>query len=147
MRQTSHPDRAVPTRRVSFAQGLQEMPKHFAEDGDIISSHAIATLSALFPDGEDFFVKTVRHYRDQITDPDLKRQVNGFIGQEAMHGREHRMLNERFAELGYSTERIARWTKKGLATRWKVASPQAPCMRAARKTKMGRICLPLRRTM
>ena len=46
----------------------------------------------MFPDGEDFFVRSVRHFRDQITDPELKRQVAGFIGQEAMHGREHRAL-------------------------------------------------------
>jgi hypothetical protein len=33
----------------------------------------------------------VRVYRDKVTDPELKKQVNGFIGQEAMHGREHRV--------------------------------------------------------
>ena len=37
----------------------------------------------------------MRHFRDQITDPELKRQVAGFIGQEAMHGREHRAFNDR----------------------------------------------------
>ena len=53
----------------------------------------------MFPDGEDFFVRSVRHFRDQIADPELKRQVAGFIGQEAMHGREHRAFNDRLDEL------------------------------------------------
>lgn len=123
MTQSSDPTRTVPTRRISFEESLAEVPKHFAGDGDLVTSHLIATLSALFPDGEDFFVRTVRHYRDQITDPDLKRQVNGFIGQEATHGREHRTLNDRLAELGYPTRRVANMAKRGLALRERVASP------------------------
>jgi predicted metal-dependent hydrolase len=120
--QSSNPARKVPARRISFEESLQELPKHFAVDGDLVSSHVAASLSSLFPDGEDFFVKSVRHYRDQITDPDLKRQVAGFIGQEAIHGREHRVLNERLAELGYPTKAFEKMTQKGLALRWRVGS-------------------------
>src|SRR5688500_8076173 len=94
-------ERSIPTRRISFEASLQEVPRHFAADGDLILSHVAAALSAVFPDGEDFFVRSVRHYRGQIQDPELKRQVAGFIGQEAMHGREHRAFNDRLAELGY----------------------------------------------
>ncbi|TMK87183.1 MAG: metal-dependent hydrolase, partial [Actinobacteria bacterium] len=82
-----------------------------------------AALSAVFPDGEDFFVRSVRHYRDQITDPELKRQVAGFIGQEAMHGRQHRAFNDRLDELGYPTKRFERLTKKGLALRQRYLPP------------------------
>src|SRR5688572_5781636 len=121
MPQTGAPARKVPTRRISFEESLQTVPKHFAADGDLILSHLAASLSAVFPDGEDYFVRSVRHFRDQITDPDLKRQVNGFIGQEAMHGREHRLFNDRLAELGYPVKRIERLTKWGLGVRWKLA--------------------------
>jgi hypothetical protein len=123
--QTSNAGRKVPTRRISFEASLQDLPKHFAAGGDIILSHLAAALSALFPDGEDFFVRSVRHYRDRITDPELKRQVAGFIGQEAIHGREHRVLNDRLAELGYPTKRVERFTRLGLALRWRVAPPIA----------------------
>ena len=109
--------RTVPTRRISFEESLRDLPKHFAADGDLIASHIAASLSAVFPDGEDFFVRSVRNYRDQVDDPELKRQMAGFIGQEAMHGREHRMLNDRLAELGYPTKTFERITKKGLALR------------------------------
>jgi predicted metal-dependent hydrolase len=86
------PARTVPTRRISFEESLQHLPKHFAGDEDLIASHLAAVLSAMFPDGEDFFVRSVRNFRDRIDDPALKRDVAGFIGQEAIHGREHRVL-------------------------------------------------------
>jgi predicted metal-dependent hydrolase len=124
MTQTSDATRKIPTRRISFEESLQELPKHFADDGDLIMSHVVATLSSVFPDGEDFFVRSVRHFRDQITDPALKRQVAGFIGQEAIHGREHRALNNRLDELGYPTKKMERLTKWGLEKREKLMSPQ-----------------------
>ena len=52
------------------------------------------SLSMLFPVGERFFMDAVRNYRDEITDPELKKAVTAFIGQEAMHGREHEEYNE-----------------------------------------------------
>ena len=123
--QTSNPDRKVPTRRISFEESLQAVPKHFAAGGDLIQSHLAASLSAVFPDGEDFFVRSVRNFRDQITDPELKRQVGGFIGQEAVHGREHRAFNRRLDQLGYPTKRFERITKKGLAIRERFLSPKS----------------------
>ncbi len=123
--QTRTPERKIPTRRMAFEESLQQVPRHFAADGDLVQSHVAAALSGVFPDGEDFFVRSVRHFRDQITDPQLKRQVAGFIGQEAMHGREHRAFNARLAELGYPTRRVERITKFGLKLRTKVASPKS----------------------
>ena len=120
---TTTAGRKVPTRRISFEESLRDLPRHFADDGDLILSHLAAALSGLFPDGEDFFVRSVRHFRDQVTDPELKRQVAGFIGQEAMHGREHRSLNDRLAELGYPTKWVERMTRWGLSLRERVLSP------------------------
>ncbi len=94
------PPRSVPTRRIDFGFGDVDLPRHFMND-DLVSSHLVAVLSCLFPEGEDFFVQSVRNYRDQITDPELREQVKGFIGQEAIHGREHRQFNDTLAELGY----------------------------------------------
>lgn len=121
MQQTSDPTRTVPTRRISFDAPLADVPRHFAREDDIISSHVVATLSAMFPDGEDFFVRSVRHYRDRIEDPILKKQVAGFIGQEAVHGREHRDLNDRLAELGYPTKRLEKIVRFGLGARSRYA--------------------------
>src|SRR5688572_13411552 len=125
MPQTGAPARKVPTRRISFEESLQTVPKHFAADGDLILSHLAASLSSVFPDGEDFFVRSVRHFRDQITDPELKRQVAGFIGQEAMHGREHRAFNDRLSELGYPTRLLERITERGLGVGERVIGTKA----------------------
>lgn len=119
----------IQTRRMAFEESLQEVPRHFGADGDLLSSHIAACLSSVFPDGEDFFVRSVRRFRDQVTDPVLKQQVNGFIGQEAIHGREHRVLNSRFAELGYPTRFIERTTKRLLALADKVL-PAKACLAA-----------------
>jgi predicted metal-dependent hydrolase len=120
MAQARNPDPKVPTRRMDFEESFQDVPRHFAADEDLVSCHLTSTLSAVFPDGEDFFVRSVRHFRDQITEPELKRQVNGFIGQEAMHGREHRVFNDRLAELGYPTKKYEWLTKRSLALRERI---------------------------
>jgi predicted metal-dependent hydrolase len=118
-------ERKVPTRRMDFAESFDDVPRHFAAEGDLVASHVIAALSSLFPDGEDFFVRSVRHYRDQVTEPELKRQVAGFIGQEAVHGREHRELNEHLATIGYPTKFFEWLTRKGLAIRERLLPPAA----------------------
>jgi len=123
--QTRDPARQVPTRRMDFEASLADVPKHFAAGGDLIACHLTASLSAVFPDGEEFFVRSVRHFRDRITDRQLKRQVAGFIGQESVHGREHRVFNDRLDELGYPTKRFERLTKRGLALRERVLSPES----------------------
>jgi hypothetical protein len=108
------PARSIQTRRIEFSYPPSELPRHFMA-GEPAFSHVMALLSSLFPEGEDFFVRSVRNYRDRITDPELRRQVGGFIGQEAIHGREHREFNRRLAELGYPTRAVDRFTKYGLS--------------------------------
>ena len=105
--------RRVPTRRIEFPFETAEMPRHFM-GGDLVRSHVVAVLSCMFPEGEDFFVRSVRNYRDRIVDPELKAQVAGFIGQESIHGREHRAFNDRLGELGYPTRFLDRRVKAGL---------------------------------
>ncbi len=110
---------------MSFAASLRDLPTYFAGDGDLIMSHVLASLSGVFPDGEEFFVRSVRAFRNEVTDPELKLQVAGFIGQEAVHGREHRALNDRLAELGYPTKQIERLTERGLKFRERKMTPLA----------------------
>ncbi len=66
----------------------------------------LAALSAGFPPGERFFIDSVRHYRDQITDPELSQAIRAFMGQEAHHSREHRALNGFLEERGIKLSRI-----------------------------------------
>lgn len=50
-------------------------------------------ISFCFPVGERFFIDSVNHYRDRITDPVLRNQAADFIYQEAMHAKEHDRCN------------------------------------------------------
>ena len=103
---TATTDEPIPTRVMEFEEQFRDLPKHFAAGGDVVMSHILAVLSSVFPDGEDYFVRSVEAALGDIDDPQLRREVEGFIGQESMHGREHRALNERLAELGYPTRAI-----------------------------------------
>ena len=63
------------------------------------------TLSLFFPEGERFFIDSVRHFRDQVKDEELKKAVTAFIGQEAMHGREHDEYNDFVNDAGVPIKR------------------------------------------
>lgn len=122
-RQSSTPDLVVPVRRTTFEQGLAELDKYFA-NGNALESHLAMVMSAMFPDGEEFFIRSVRQYRDRITDPVLRRQVAGFIGQESVHSREHRDTNVRFGELGYPAVGFERFVNLRLRLAWKLLTPR-----------------------
>jgi predicted metal-dependent hydrolase len=119
------PSRDVRTRRIKFSYPPASLDRHYVQ-GDLVMSHVVAVLSAMFPEGEDFFVRSVRHYADRITDPELKKQVAGFIGQEVTHGREHRELNERLQQMGYPTRRVDRMVKRSLAMQFRHLPPMVP---------------------
>jgi predicted metal-dependent hydrolase len=112
----------VRARRIRFSYPAGSLPRHYV-DGDLVMSHVVAHLSALFPEGEDFFVRSVRRFANQITDAELKSRVQGFIGQEITHGREHRMLNQRLQQMGYPTRRIDRMTRRDFQRFERLLSP------------------------
>ncbi|GMV61767.1 MAG: hypothetical protein AMXMBFR74_09360 [Parvibaculum sp.] len=51
-------------------------------------------MSILFPLGEQFFIDSVKEFREKIEDPELQRRVRGFMAQESIHRREHQRYNE-----------------------------------------------------
>lgn len=110
-------------RRVRFALPSGTSRRHFV-DGDLVMSHFVSTLSATFPEGEDFFIRSVRQYRDQVSDSNLREAVKGFIAQEATHRQQHRLLNDRLQAMGYPTEGIDRHIKKLVDRLEKRFSPQ-----------------------
>lgn len=93
----------IPPRHMSF-DFPADAERYFFYDGNPLASLFFVVLSGIFPPGERFFVESVRHFRDRVSDPVLKAQVAGFIGQEALHGREHDRLNEFFAARGLSVD-------------------------------------------
>jgi predicted metal-dependent hydrolase len=68
--------------------------------GDPIATAYFNALSAAFPQGETFFIESVRRYRDSVHEP-LRQQIAAFVQQEAMHTREHVVFNKLLRTAGY----------------------------------------------
>lgn len=111
------------TRRIRFrfgeglggGDGEDADGRYFADD-DMVLSHFLAALSGGFPAGEESFIRSVRRFADRATDPTLKKQLAGFIGQESTHGQEHRRLNAVLAAKGYPI----RWHDSDTVHRWRI---------------------------
>ena len=68
--QTSNPDLQIPTRRMTFDEAIQTVPKHFAKDGDLDRrATSPPACPPCFPTAKTSSSTSVRHFRDQITDP------------------------------------------------------------------------------
>lgn len=64
------------------------IPRHWVADAAVPTAMGNA-LHLIFPMGERFFVRAVKHYADQIDDPLLQAQIKGFYAQEGRHAHEH----------------------------------------------------------
>lgn len=105
-------------------ENLEIKPRHLAFeldevlqtnwlDNSLAKTSIMNAMSILFPVGETFFITSVRAYQDQINDPVLKKQVRGFIGQEALHTREHKKYNDALKNRGYNIDKMeAKQTKR-----------------------------------
>lgn len=88
----------TPTRRDLQFPLPADRVHDWVGNGGVHFTHLMNTMSLVIPVGERFFIDAVRHYRDQIQDPELKKAATAFIGQEAMHGREHDEYNAKMFE-------------------------------------------------
>ena len=109
-------------RRMEFCLP-DPMPRHW-HGNDPFKPHFFNAMSVLFPDGERYFIDSVRQFRDQITDPTLKEQIRGFIGQEGHHSREHIDYNNRLRALGYDIDRLELPVKRRIRFVQKQFSPE-----------------------
>ena len=83
---------------------VSEAPERYWLGGDPDVSGLGDALSLLFPEGERFFIHAVRHYRNQVKDPILRKQIDAFSEQEAHHSREHIDYNQGLRVLGYDVD-------------------------------------------
>jgi predicted metal-dependent hydrolase len=97
----------IPPRRIDFNFSAENVPRYYVDNDPFLTTFVTA-LSSLFPEGEFFFVEAVRHYRDRITDPELKADVSGFIGQEALHSMAHKAFNDAATVQGFQVDKLDR---------------------------------------
>jgi predicted metal-dependent hydrolase len=115
----------IPRRDVELGLAAGEIPRDWCAN-DPFATTFMNALSLLFPEGERFFVDSVKKHKDLITDPELARAVTGFIGQEAMHGKEHRAFNELLVEHGFPAAPIVdRRLRRFLGRVRKTLSPKS----------------------
>lgn len=94
---------AIKPRKPSF--DVTDVPV-FWNDGDPVLTRFFDALSVHFPDGERFFIQSVRHYQNRVTDLKLKEDIRNFFWQEAQHGIVHDRYNAVMAAQGVNVDKI-----------------------------------------
>lgn len=89
----------------SIKPNYRESTDRYWFGGNPFITHFINTLSFQFPSGEEQFVKSVNHFKNQVTDKELRSQIKGFIGQESLHSKVHDDFNKWVISLVPDAER------------------------------------------
>jgi len=115
----------IPRRDVDLDFDPTAVPRDWAND-DPYQTTFLNALSLLFPEGEKFFVDSVKHFKGSVADAALQKQIVGFIGQEAMHGKEHRAFNEMLEAHGFhSAPKVDARLRRFLKLVRRVLSPKS----------------------
>lgn len=106
---------SFPVRRMDFE--FQQVPRYWAGN-DAGITHFMTALSALFPDGEKFFVDSTRAVRKhpKLADLQMQKEISAFIGQEAMHSKEHVAFNAAAQAYGYDVRSLENMTDTVIQT-------------------------------
>ena len=102
----------------------EKLPPRWWNGGDPVATALYNALSATFPEGEAFFVESVRLYREGAG-PKLAGEIKAFTTQEAIHSREHAAFNKAASKAGYDLgplEDRVRWRIGLLKERPPIAS-------------------------
>ena len=114
---------ATPIVRSNLDFKLTDVPRYWFA-GDPFLTRMFDALSLTFPDGERYFIQSVRLFRDQIQDPDLKQRVADFIRQEAQHGIAHDKMNQVMKDQGMPVDQFIQRLNKVFKFELKYRSPQ-----------------------
>ena len=93
--------KAITPRMPKFA--FEHVPKHWLFNSPLASAVANG-VNLLFPAGERFFIRSVQHYMDSISDAELKKQIKGFFGQEGRHAGAHEKYFDRMRQHGFDVD-------------------------------------------
>ena len=74
-------------------------------DGNMVATAVFNAMSLTFPDGERLFIDAVKAYRSEVSGK-LAQDVKDFITQEAIHSREHHLLNNQIDRTKYPVAEI-----------------------------------------
>ena len=103
-----NPD-VFPVRKLGIS--FDEVPRRWFYDSVLVSD-LINALNLLFPAGERFFVRSVKHYLPQVRDVGLRARVRAFFGQEGSPGHEHERAFEMLEAQGYEIQAWLAWYER-----------------------------------
>ncbi|WP_332476790.1 metal-dependent hydrolase [Leptospira ainlahdjerensis] len=98
---------APSVRKMDF-EALENVPRYYFNDNAIMT-HAINSFHVIFPEGERFFIRSVKPFQERIQNESLKNRIKAFIGQEVQHGKEHERVWTSIRNFGLPLDRIARF--------------------------------------
>jgi uncharacterized protein len=107
---TAHP--AIKSRGFRSVE-LLSPERHWVRK-DPFATAFFNALSAVFPHGETFMIRSLSPYQNKVPTP-LDQDIRGFIEQEAGHSREHLAMNKGLVEAGYDIEPLERAIRKFVA--------------------------------
>ncbi|MDX1958696.1 MAG: metal-dependent hydrolase [Leptospiraceae bacterium] len=93
----------IKVRHVDFGLGEEDIPRNWLW-GNQFATHFVNSLHLVFPDGEKFFIRSVKAHEEFIKDPELKKRVKAFIAQEVTHGNEHKKFWNTLKKQGYDIQ-------------------------------------------
>lgn len=99
---------SFPVRRMDY--NFENTPKYWCAN-DPAMTYYFTGLSTLFPEGESYFVRSVRALREHAKlNEALDREISAFIGQEAMHSKEHHAFHISAQQHGLNPESLEKVT-------------------------------------
>ena len=93
----------IKPRKVTF--DVSTVPRHW-NGGDPVLTRFFDALSVHFPEGERFFIQSVRNFQDRVKEPGLREDIRHFIRQEGQHGIVHDRFNEVMVGQGVDVDKI-----------------------------------------
>ncbi len=93
----------IKPRKVTF--DVSNVPRHW-NGGDPVLTRFFDALSVHFPEGERFFIQSVRNFQDRVKEPSLREDIRHFIRQEGQHGIVHDRFNEAMVAQGVDVDKI-----------------------------------------
>lgn len=105
-------DLVITPRNLRF--GREETRARWWLGGNPVATAWHNSLSVTFPQGEAFFIETVRRFRDAVP-AELAAQIDAFVKQEVHHTREHVAFNKQAADAGYDLATVEQRVRDSLA--------------------------------